>query len=137
MSSDTPQVVCLHESGLADPLQAADLQVCPHDHPKMPTSCGSRVYAQAEPLPADAIGPKMARLRREHHRLLGNGHCTRPQELDCAFEAICETCSFFQTSIEFRPTLQAQHDDATAKGQTHRAELFNRLLTGLTEGEAS
>jgi site-specific recombinase XerD len=95
------------------------------------------LYAQAEPLPADAIGPKMARLRREHHRLLGNGHCTRPAELDCAFESICETCSFFQTSIEFRPTLLAQHDDAADKGQTHRAELFNQLLTGLTEGEAS
>ena len=95
------------------------------------------LYAQADPLPADAIGPKMARLRREHHRLLGNGHCTRPQELDCAFEAICETCSFFQTSIEFRPTLQAQHDDAADKGQHHRADLFDQLLTGLTEGEAS
>jgi site-specific recombinase XerD len=95
------------------------------------------LYATAEPLPADAIGPKMARLRREHHRLLGNGHCTRPAELDCAFEAICENCSFFQTSIEFRPTLQAQHDDAAAKGQHHRADLFGRLLTGLTEGEAS
>ena len=95
------------------------------------------LYAQAEPLPADAIGPKMARLRREHHRLLGNGHCTRPAELDCAFESICETCSFFQTSIEFRPTLQAQHDDAEAKGQDHRATLFDKLLTGLTEGEAS
>jgi site-specific recombinase XerD len=95
------------------------------------------LYAKTEPLPADTIGPKMARLRREHHRLLGNGHCTRPAELDCAFEAICETCSFFQTSIEFRPTLQAQHDDATAKGQHHRAALFDQLLTDLTEGEAS
>ncbi|MGZ8801875.1 MAG: tyrosine-type recombinase/integrase [Mycobacterium sp.] len=95
------------------------------------------LYAQARPLPADAIGPKMARLRREHHRLLGNGHCTRPVELDCAFEAICENCSFFQTSIEFRPTLQAQHEDATAKGQHHRAALFEQLLTDLKEGEAS
>ena len=95
------------------------------------------LYANADPLPADAIGPKMARLRREHHRLLGNGHCTRPAELDCAFEAICENCSFFQTSIEFRPTLQAQHDDAAAKGQHHRADLFTTLLSGLTEGEAS
>ena len=58
----------------------------------------------------------MARLRREHHRLLGNGYCTRPAELDCAFESICETCTFFQTSIEFRPTLQAQHDDADDQG---------------------
>jgi site-specific recombinase XerD len=86
------------------------------------------LYGQAPALPADAIGPKMARLRREHHRLLGNGYCTRPPELDCAFESICETCAFFQTSIEFRPTLQAQHDDAHAKAQTHRAELFSSLL---------
>jgi hypothetical protein len=28
----------------------------------------------------------MARLRREHHRFLGKGHCTRPAELDCAYE---------------------------------------------------
>jgi site-specific recombinase XerD len=95
------------------------------------------LYAKTERLPADAIGPKMARLRREHHRLLGNGHCTRPTELDCAIEAICENCSFFQTSIEFRPTLQAQHDDAAAKGQHHRTALFNQLLTDLTEGEAT
>jgi site-specific recombinase XerD len=94
------------------------------------------LYAQARELPAGAIGPKMARLRREHHRLLGNGFCTRPTELDCAFEAICETCSFFQTSIEFRPTLQAQHDDAASKGQDHRATLFGQLLTGLAKGEA-
>ncbi len=56
----------------------------------------------------------------------GGGHLRRP--LDCAFESICETCTFFQTSIEFRPTLLAQHDDAAAKGQTHRAELFSNLL---------
>jgi site-specific recombinase XerD len=86
------------------------------------------LYGQAPSLPADAIGPKMARLRREHHRLLGNGYCTRPPELDCAFESVCETCAFFQTSIAFRPTLQAQHDDAQAKGQTHRADLFTSLL---------
>jgi site-specific recombinase XerD len=86
------------------------------------------LYGQPQVLPADAIGPKMARLRREHHRLLGNGYCTRPPELDCAFESVCETCAFFQTSIAFRPTLQAQHDDAQAKGQTHRADLFTSLL---------
>ena len=75
----------------------------------------------------------MARLRREHHRLLGNGYCTRPPELDCAFEAICETCTFFQTSIEVRPTLQRQHDPAAAHDQTHRADLFNRLLTHIDD----
>jgi site-specific recombinase XerD len=95
------------------------------------------LYAQAGSLPADTIGPNMARLRREHHRHLGNGYCTRPAELDCAFESICETCTFFQTSIEFRPTLQAQHDDAAAKDQDHRADLFGQLITSLEKGEAS
>jgi site-specific recombinase XerD len=95
------------------------------------------LYGQPPTLPADALGPKMARLRREHHRLLGNGYCTRPQELDCAFESICETCTFFQTSIEFRPTLQAQHDDAATKQQTHRADLFSGLLHRVDHHEAS
>jgi hypothetical protein len=95
------------------------------------------LYGQAPVLPADAIGPKMARLRREHHRLLGNGYCTRPAELDCAFESICETCTFFQTSIEFRPTLQAQHDDAATKGQHHRADLFQHLLNSMNANQAS
>ena len=87
------------------------------------------LYGQPAQLPADAAGPKMARLRREHHRLLGNGYCTRPPQLDCAFEAICETCTYFQTSIAFRPTLQAQHDHAAARGQDHRQQLFASLLT--------
>jgi site-specific recombinase XerD len=91
------------------------------------------LYGQPAQLPADAIGPKMARLRREHHRLLGNGWCTRPPQLDCAFESICETCSYFQTSIEFRPTLQAQHDDATTKHQDHRGQLFATLLARLDQ----
>ena len=72
-------------------------------------------------------------LRREHHRLLGNGWCTRPPQLDCAFESICETCSYFQTSIEFRPTLQAQHDDAVARHQDHREQLFASLLTRIDQ----
>ena len=95
------------------------------------------LYGQPPVLPADAIGPKMARLRREHHRLLGNGYCTRPAELDCAFESICENCAFFQTGIEFRPTLQAQHDDAVTKNQTHRADLFHHLLDRVDHTEVS
>jgi len=95
------------------------------------------LYGQPRALPADAIGPKMARLRREHHRLLGNGYCTRPAELDCAFESICENCAFFQTSIEFRPTLQAQHDHAASHRQPHRADLFQRLLNTMNASQAS
>jgi hypothetical protein len=95
------------------------------------------LYGQPRALPADAIGPKMARLRREHHRLLGNGYCTRPAELDCTFESICENCAFFQTSIEFRPTLQAQHDHAASHRQPHRADLFQRLLNTMNASQAS
>ena len=75
----------------------------------------------------------MSRLRREHFRLLGNGYCTRPPEMDCAFESICETCTFFQTSIEFRPTLQRQRDHAANHHQGHRVDLFDRLLTRIDE----
>ena len=82
-------------------------------------------------------GPKMARLRREHRRLLGNGYCTRPAELDCAFESICENCAFCYTSIEFRPTLQAQHDHAASHGQQQRSDMFARLLTTLKDSQAS
>ena len=91
------------------------------------------LYGQPPVLPADAIGPKMARLRREHHRLPGNGYCTRPPELDCAFESICETCTFFQTSIEFRPVLQNQHDHAAAHGQAGRQQLSGQLLSQLDQ----
>ena len=95
------------------------------------------LYSQPAQLPADAIGPKMARLRREHHRLLGNGWCTRPPQLDCAFESICETCTYFQTTIDFRPTIAAQHDHAAAHGQTSRQELFAQLLTRIDGAQAS
>jgi len=87
------------------------------------------LYGQPAQLPADAAGPRMARLRREHHRLLGNGYCTRPPQLDCAFESICETCTYFQTSIEFRPVLQAQHDHAAVRSQQHRQQVFASLLS--------
>jgi hypothetical protein len=86
------------------------------------------LYGQPAQLPADAIGPNMARLRREHHRLLGNGWCTRPPQLDCALESICETGTYYQTSIEFRPTRQAQHDHAATHSQQHRQQLFASLL---------
>jgi site-specific recombinase XerD len=95
------------------------------------------LYGQPAQLPADAAGPKMTRLRREHHRLLGNGWCTRPPQLDCAFESICETCSYFQTSIEFRPALAAQHDHAAAHVQASRQELFARLLSHIDDNQAS
>src|SRR5438270_262384 len=51
----------------------------------------------------------MARLRRESHaRMLGNGLCTRPVELDCRMESACETCAYFATGPEFIPVLLRQ-----------------------------
>jgi site-specific recombinase XerD len=95
------------------------------------------LYGQQQPLPAAALGANMARLRRDHFRLLGNGYCARPAELDCTFEAVCENCAFFQTSIEFRPVLQRQHDDAADKDQATRQVLFADLLTKIDQSEAS
>ena len=56
------------------------------------------LYGQPPELPADYETTGMARLRREAHaRMLGNGLCTRPAELDCRLESACETCAYFRT----------------------------------------
>jgi integrase/recombinase XerD len=92
------------------------------------------LYDQPRQLPADDEGAEMRKLRSEmHRRMLGNGYCARPIETDCHFESICESCTFFVTTIEFRPTLQAQRDDAQRKGQLGRQKIFNRLLQRLDE----
>ncbi len=91
------------------------------------------LYAAPPALDADAEGPTMRRVRAEHHRMLGNGWCTRPAELDCSFETICEGCGFFSTAVEFRPTLARQADDAAAHDQAGRAELYRRLVAGIDE----
>ena len=81
------------------------------------------------PLPANAEGPDTRSLRAEvHHRLLGNGWCQRPAELDCSFDSICETCAHFATDPKFRPVLLRQRNHAARNGQTGRAELFKTLL---------
>lgn len=88
-------------------------------------------------LPAEAAGPAMRAVHAEaSKRLLGNGYCARPIELDCRYETICESCTMFFTTIEHRPTIQAQRDDATAKGQTRRAEVYDTLLQRLDDTPA-
>ena len=90
------------------------------------------LYDQPRRLPADDEGSEMRKLRGEmHRRMLGNGYCARPVEMDCHFESICESCTFFVTTIEFRPTLQAQRDDADRKGQIARKKIFDGLLNRL------
>ncbi|HVL94056.1 MAG TPA: site-specific integrase [Acidimicrobiales bacterium] len=84
---------------------------------------------------AAALEPaNMARLRREAHaRMLGNGLCTRPVELECRMESACETCSYFSTGPEFVPVLLRQRDHARDHDQPERAQLFDNLLTRANE----
>ena len=90
------------------------------------------LYDQPKALPANAEGGEMAKLRQEmDRRMLGNGYCARPVEMDCHFESICESCSFFVTTIEFKPTLLRQREDALAKGQVGRQKIFDGLLERL------
>ena len=92
------------------------------------------LYDAPKELPATAEGAEMQKLRAEmHRRMLGNGYCARPVGLDCHFESICESCTYFQTTHEFRPTLERQRDDAAQKGQVGRLKIFDGLLTRLAE----
>jgi len=90
------------------------------------------LYDQPRRLASHDEGAEMRKLRTEmHRRMLGNGYCARPVEMDCHFESICESCSFFVTTIEFRPTLQRQRDDAARKGQLGRQKIFDSILDRL------
>jgi site-specific recombinase XerD len=92
------------------------------------------LYDAPKELPAEAEGSEMRKLRSEmHRRMLGNGYCARPVGLDCHFESICESCTYFQTTHEFRPTLERQRDDAAEKGQVGRLKIFDGLLTRLEQ----
>ena len=87
------------------------------------------LYGQPSALPADFETTGMARLRREAQaRMLGNGLCTRPAELDCRMESACETCAYFRTITQFLPVLVRRRDHARDHRQTDRAALFDRLI---------
>jgi site-specific recombinase XerD len=86
-------------------------------------------------LPATAEGEAMRRLRLEMHRRdLGNGYCTRPPELDCSFETICETCTHFETGPDFVPVLIRQRDHAAERDQDKLTTIYNRLLDTIEAG---
>ena len=96
------------------------------------------LYGQPPALPADYESTGMARLRRETHaRMLGNGLCTRPPELDCRLESACETCAYFRTGTEFLPILVRQRDHARDHGQADRAALFDGLIHRAQAGPAT
>ena len=87
------------------------------------------LHTDTPQLPADYETAGMAKLRREAHaRMLGNGLCTRPVELDCRLESACETCSYFATGPEFVPVLLRQRDHARDHQQPERADLFDGLI---------
>lgn len=72
-----------------------------------------------------------------NRRLLANGHCTRPRELDCRFQTICEGCGFFQTDAGFVPILRRQRDDAANHGDHPRMRLYDQLVRIIDEQQAA
>ena len=97
----------------------------------------AHAHGQYAVLPADAAGPSMRALRNETvKRLLGNGYCGRPRELDCQYETICESCTMFFTTIEHRDTIKAQRDDADIQGHDRRRNVYDALLTRLDDTPA-
>lgn len=88
------------------------------------------LYAKPNGLRADGTGSaSMGRLGAElDQRMLANGHCNRPVQLDCQFESICETCAHYSTNASFNPVLEAQRDHAAQRDQHHRVDLFQMLI---------
>ena len=88
------------------------------------------LYAKPAGLRTNGAGSaSMSRLGADHdQRLLGNGHCERPPQLDCQFESICESCAHFSTNTNFDPVLRAQRDHAAERDQHARVDLFKMLL---------
>jgi len=95
-----------------------------------------KTVGTAKELPTETETPAMTRLRTEYSRMLGNGMCTRPAELDCRIESACERCAFFRTGPEFVPVLLRQRDHASDHGQSDRAVLFESLVKRATEESA-
>jgi integrase len=95
------------------------------------------LYTTTTPvLPAAAEGEQMRRLRIEmQRRLLGNGYCTRPVELDCQFESVCETCVHFATGPEFVPVILRQRDHAKQRDHTRLAAVYTGLLDRIESTE--
>ena len=88
------------------------------------------LYTNPTGLRTDGAGSASMRQldTNQNQRMLGNGHCERPPQLDCQFESICESCAHFSTNQAFNPVLQAQRDHAAQRDQHNRVDLFQMLL---------
>jgi len=84
-------------------------------------------------LPADAEGPNMQKLRQQHQRMLGNGWCQRPAAMDCHYETICETCTYYATDHSHIEVLTRQRDHAHQHHQSGRVRLYQQLLDNTPE----
>jgi integrase len=91
------------------------------------------VEADAAALTAGAVVDDVPANRR----LLANGHCTRPRDLDCRFQTICEGCGFFQTDPQFVPILRRQRDDAASYGDHVRMRLYDELVRVIDEQKSA
>jgi integrase len=91
------------------------------------------VEADAAALTAGAVVEDVPANRR----LLANGHCTRPRDLDCRFQTICEGCGFFQTDPQFVPILRRQRDDAANYGDHVRMRLYDELVRVIDEQKSA
>ncbi len=81
---------------------------------------------------ASVVDEEARLLARSHPRLLANGRCTRPAQLDCSYQTICEGCGFFETGPEFIPILRRQKDNAVEQADFERTHIFQELIDGLT-----
>jgi hypothetical protein len=71
--------------------------------------------------------------REAQARMLGNGVCTRPPDLDCRLESACKTCAYFRIGTEFLPILARQRDHARGHEQPDRAELFSTIIQNVEQ----
>ena len=98
----------------------------------MTRAASSRRHSAAARNPRQPVSTrKVVGERREAcARMLGNGLCTRPAELDCRMESACETCAYFRTGTQFQPIVTRQRDHPRDHGQSQRAALFDGLIQG-------
>jgi Phage integrase family len=90
---------------------------------------------EADPIPTATPADDSDNDDRLHRRLLGNGHCTRPLNLDCRFQTICEGCGFYETGPQFVTILRRQRDDAAAHTDAARTQLYERLIRVIDEAD--
>jgi hypothetical protein len=75
------------------------------------------LYHQPRLLPAEDEGTEMRRLRAElHRRMLGNGYCARPVDMDCHFESICESCTSLSRRSRSAPRFSSSGMMPSARG---------------------